>query len=128
MKHVALIAVPVALLGLAACDTAPTTVTANTQSYDPMAAELANAAPVELPPALKSSDSFRCKDNSVVYVDFFQGDTQANIRLGDRTGVPTVLRAPAAGEPFVAEGYSLSGTGKSITLTKPGAGSQSCNA
>lgn len=117
-----------AMLTLAACDTAPTTVTANTASPDPMADELANAAPVELPPALKSSESFRCKDNSVVYVDFFQGDTQANIRLDTRTGAPTVLRAPAAGEPFVAQGFSLSGTPESITLTKPGAASQTCNA
>ncbi len=37
---------------------------------DPMANQLANAAPVELPPAIAASKIYRCKDNSVVYVDW----------------------------------------------------------
>ena len=37
---------------------------------DPMANELANAAPVELPPSITASKSYRCADNSVVYIDW----------------------------------------------------------
>ncbi|GAA3996060.1 hypothetical protein [Sphingomonas humi] len=38
---------------------------------DPMANELANAAPVELPAAILESKSYRCSgDNSVVYIDW----------------------------------------------------------
>lgn len=113
-------------LALAACSGEPTTITTN-GSQDEMAAELANAAPVELPPALTESKTYRCKDNSLVYVDFFAGDKQANIRTM-KDGPPTVLRAETAGEPRVAEGYSLTGGGESITLTVPGKASQTCSA
>jgi hypothetical protein len=38
---------------------------------DPFANELANAAPVELPPAISASKSYRCSpDNSVIYIDW----------------------------------------------------------
>jgi hypothetical protein len=38
--------------------------------------------------------------------------------------------APAQGEPLVAEGYSLTGSGtdSTVTLTRPDKGSQSCKA
>ena len=36
---------------------------------DPMADELAHAAPVELPPAIASSKTYRCKDNGVVTIE-----------------------------------------------------------
>ena len=94
---------------------------------DPMATELANRAPVELPPAIKAEKSLRCKDNSLVYVTFFQGDKQANVRT-EKGGTPTVLKAPNAGEPLVAEGgWSMTGTTEEITLTQPGKSAVVCH-
>ncbi|WP_375288265.1 hypothetical protein [Sphingomonas sp.] len=94
---------------------------------DPMATELANRAPVELPPAIKAEKSLRCKDNSLVYVTFFQGDKQANVRT-EKGGTPTVLKAPNAGEPLVAEGgWSMTGTPDEITLTQPGKSAVVCH-
>jgi hypothetical protein len=64
---------PLLILGaaaLAACDTKPETITARDE--DPMAEELAKAAPVELPPAIASSKTYRCKDNSLVKIDWLQ--------------------------------------------------------
>lgn len=123
MKHLPF-AATAALFALAACDTSPTTITSG--PADPMKNEIAARGAVELPPAIKSQKTYRCKDNSLAYVDFFDGDKQANVRVGEKNATPTVLVAPEAGQPFVAEGYSLTGNGATVTLATPAAGSQSC--
>ncbi len=114
-------------LSLAACQKkAPQVFEAH--GVDPMKAELAKAPPVELPPAMKGSKTFRCKDNSVVYVDFFVGDKQANVHT-TKDGAPTMLKADEAGKPMTAEGgWSMTGTGSAITLAQPGKPAQSCKA
>ena len=118
-----------AAAALAGCNTEDHTLTSG-EPADPMADALANAAPVELPPAIAASKIYRCKDNSVVYVDWLSDNKSANFRA-DKSAPPTQLKAPEAGQPLVAEGgYSLTGsaTASSITLARPGAGSQSCKA
>lgn len=115
----------VAVLTLAACNSQKEPEVLDTNP-DPMATELANAAPVELPPAIKADKTMRCKDNSLVYVTFFQGDKQAVVRT-TQGGAPTRLTASEAGEPLTAEGgWSLTGTPASITLAQPGKPAQSC--
>lgn len=95
---------------------------------DPMAQQLANAAPVELPPMVKASLQYRCKDNSLLFVDFMSDDKTANLRT-EKDGSPTKLVAAEAGKPFTAEGgFEVSGSGKQITAAVPGKGSQSCKA
>ena len=94
---------------------------------DDMAEELAKAPKVVLPPSIKSTKSYRCKDGSLIYVDLFQGDKMANLRNAD-TGPATKLEAPEAGQPMVAEGYSMTVSGNSLTVTQPGKGSQTCKA
>ena len=115
-----------AVLLLAACSQKPEVI----EQPDDMKADLATAKPVELPPALIASKTYRCKDNSVVYIDFFAGDKQANLRTA-KDGTPTQLKAEQGGQPLVADGgYSLTGTATSseITLAQPGKASQSCKA
>jgi hypothetical protein len=92
---------------------------------DPMANQIANATPVELPPAVTDSGIYRCKDNSVVYVDFLGDKTQANVRT-EKNGTPTAVKAAAAGEPLTGEGASVSGSGKTIEIAVNGAAAQSC--
>ncbi len=116
----------VAVLFLAACNQKPEVL----EQPDDMKAELATAKPVELPPALIASKSYRCKDNSVVYIDFFAGDKQANLRT-KKDGTPIQLKAEQGGQPLVADGgYSLTGTATSseITLAQPGIASETCKA
>ena len=86
-------------------------------------------APVALPPSIASSKIYRCKDNSVVYIDWLSDNKSANFRA-KQTDVPVTLSAPQAGQAMVADGYSLTGTpgGGSVTLARPGKGSQSCSA
>ncbi|WP_033921527.1 hypothetical protein [Sphingomonas sp. 37zxx] len=127
MKHRILPAVAVlAALSLAACQQAEPEVI-DTRAPDPLAAQKEKAAPVELPPAIRGNVAFRCKDNSLLYVEFFDGDKQVKVR-SEPGGTPTQLRAPEAGQPYVAEGYSLTGDMEKITVTQPGKGEQSCHA
>ena len=125
MRTLLLRAAPVAAFALlAACE--PTTVTGGGDN-DPTANEIAAAPPIKLPPAMLASKTYRCKDNSIVYVDFFNDNMTANLRTV-KNGAPTALTAPEAGKPYEGGGYTVTGTatGKSITLAGP-KGSQSCN-
>ncbi|MFP5330048.1 MAG: hypothetical protein ACLGHC_07940 [Alphaproteobacteria bacterium] len=97
---------------------------------DPANRAPAANGPVELPPSIAASKTYRCKDNSIVSVDWLSDGTTANLRGGE--GEPVVqLKAPEAGKPLVADGgYSLTGAADagSVTLARPGKGSQSCKA
>ena len=115
-----------ALLALAGCNSEPETITAD--KNDPQAEALAKAAPVELPPAIKASKTYRCKDNSLVYITFMTDGVTAMVRDKQEEPPVATLKAPAAGEAFVSEGYSLSGDGDTVTYNSPDAGSQTCSA
>ncbi|WP_414901851.1 hypothetical protein ACMT1E_01730 [Sphingomonas flavalba] len=122
MKHTLPLAAVAALLTLAACDSKPEVLDTNP---DPMATELANAPPVELPPSVKSSVSYRCKDNRVVYVDFMSDDKSANLRL-QRTDLPAHVTAETEGEAMSGNGWSISGTGETVNIGINGDAPQSC--
>ena len=117
----------VAAAALAGCNQQPTVVGPDD---DPANRAPAANGPVELPPSIAASKTYRCKDNSVVSVDWLSDGKTANFRGGE--GEPVVqLTAPEPGQPLVAEGgYSLTGTAQdsSVTLARPGKGSQSCKA
>lgn len=115
-----------AVLMLSACGQSQPEVVDN-KAPDPLAAQAAEAAPVKLPPAVKSSRSYRCKDNSIIYVDYLSDDKSANLRT-DKAAAPTVLTAEAPGQPYKAGEYALSGDGASVSATLPGKGTQDCKA
>lgn len=102
-----------ALASLAACNAKPEVITIN--QYDPQAEALRNAPPVVAPPPMiQASNTYRCSDNSLYFVDFYTDNT-ATIRTsrGDR---PTHLDSTDGQPPFAAEGYSVSGTGDHVTI------------
>jgi hypothetical protein len=108
-----------AVLALAACDNKPanTTETASANVAAP-------SAKVELPPAVKSSKQYRCKDDSVVTVNLFDGDLMANMREDGASIL--MLKAEAPGKPFVADTAELVVKGDAVTLTRPGHPKQDC--
>ena len=140
-----------ALLTLAGCGESEPEVVGG--MYDPEAQQDEGAdagADVELPPMERASRSYRCDDNTIVYVTFFTNDTQVAIRT-EQGGPLTVLRneslaaeaeaaegeeteGEAAGEPaegpvrFSGSGYTLVGTDTTIQFARPGGGLQTCNA
>ncbi len=123
MMRIAPLTAAAALLALAACNKSePEVVDTNP---DPMANEIANAAPVELPPAVTDSAIYRCKDNSIVYVDFLGDKTQATVRP-EQGGTPVAAKAAATGEPLTGEGTSVSGSGKTVDIAVKGGAAQSC--
>jgi hypothetical protein len=121
----ALAALPLAaLIALAGCDNP--TIDPNKEDAANAAAVANAAAAVEAPPMIQASRTYRCKDNSLLYADFYTNDT-VNVRA-KKDGPGTTLTAPAAGQPYVAEGYSLSANAAQISYSAPGKGAQSCKA
>ena len=127
IRHLTLIAL--GSLALVACNAEPENIVAG-ETPDPMASELAGAAPVELPPAIAASKTYRCGDNSVVSIDWLADNKSANLRVGDAT-TPVQVKAAVEGEALTAaDGTSLTGnaTAASVSLTLPGKDAQSCKA
>jgi hypothetical protein len=92
-----------ALVVLSACQqSAPEMV----NNYDPQGEALKNAAPVQLPPAVTESRTYRCSDNSLFYVDFYNNNT-ATIRTRE-DGPTTTLTAAGGAPPYSGEGYTIS--------------------
>jgi hypothetical protein len=90
---------------------------------------VAENAPVVLPPTIAQSKIYRCADNKVVYVDWMSDNKSANIRT-ESGGIATQVTAAEAGKPMTApNGYSIEGTATahSIKVALPGRSAQSCN-
>ena len=119
MNRVALLSALVVAAALAGCN--------KSEPVDNAANAVVNE-PLVLPPSIVASKAYRCKDNSLAYVDFLSDNKTATVRDA-RDGTPTALTMAEPGQPFIAEGYSLTGsaTDANITLTRPGKGSQSCH-
>jgi hypothetical protein len=118
----------VALLALAACDNKPEVV--DSRAPDPMASQLANAAPVEAPPSIAATVTFRCQPgNTLLFVDFFKGDKLAALRTEKGSMKSVLLTAPEPGQPYVAEGgYKLEGTPKAAKITLADGATHNCKA
>ena len=128
IRKLSLIAVGAIALG--ACNSEPEVVGGQP---DPMARELANAAPVELPPAIAASKTYRCKDNSLVQIDWLSQDKGAYVHGDGQAQTHLKPAEPVEGQPastdLVAEGgFVLNGnaTASTVTLTLPGKDAQVC--
>ena len=125
MTKTPFIAAAAALIALSACNENKPEEVSGT-APDPMASQLANAAPVQLPPAMTASVTFRCKDNSLAYVDFFKGNTEMHLRLA-KGDTPIILKADKDGDPLKGDGYTVTGDQDKISLTKPGGSALECH-
>ena len=121
-------------VALAACNKESHTIVGGDQP-DPMKDELAKAAPVELPPAIEASKTYRCKDNSLVRIDWLQGGKGAYLHGEghDQTHLKAAEAAdgkPASTDLMAEGGFLLKGEAKAstVSLTVPGKGALSCKA
>ncbi|MGA9581297.1 MAG: hypothetical protein WBR13_04945 [Allosphingosinicella sp.] len=112
-----------ALVALAACENE--TIDGN---VDPQAnaANVSAGPPPPPPPMIQASRTYRCKDNSLLYADFFTNDT-VRVRA-DKGETGTILTAAEGQPPYTAEGYSLSANDAQVSYTAPGKGAQTCTA
>lgn len=127
MRTPLLIAAAAAVLGVAACGAKSDS--SNMAGNNAAATNVAVVAPAEMPPPMKSSKTYRCADNSVLYVDLFQGDMQANVKTKP-SDTPTILKSPVAGEPMVSSdgAWTIKPEGDKLMVTAPGKKAQSCTA
>lgn len=123
MKNHVAFAAFAALFALAACQE-PETITSGIP--DPQAEELKKLPPVEAPPMIQASRTYRCKDNSLLYADFYTNNT-ASVRT-KQNGEVTILTAPDGKPPYTSEGWSISANAAQVSVTAPGKGTQSCKA
>ena len=83
--------------------------------------ETAENTPVELPPSIVASHVYRCRDNSLVYVDWLSNDT-ARIKQ-DRNEVGVAVTKSEAEEDegaYIAEGQRLTGAPDTQSITVNG--------
>lgn len=114
------------LSGLSACNTKPTDITA--PDTDDQKAALQNAAPVELPPSIQASKSYRCKDNSTVFIDWMSDKKTAMLRSKKDGEATTVKSADPGGEMTAAGGAAVKGSADAgeVDVAIDGKASQSC--
>ncbi|MBW4329739.1 hypothetical protein KY084_02465 [Stakelama sp. CBK3Z-3] len=118
MNRILPLAAAVIALPLAACN--HKTEEVDNTAPDPMASQLANAPTAELPPSIEATKTFRCtQDNSLVYVDFFNGGKQVNLRT-EEDGTPTTLTSETEGGPWTKGDTKISGDQDKIEYTADG--------
>lgn len=131
-----------AVIALSACNDSDPEIVGG--MADPDADAIEEMAPTELPPMRTREASFRCADNSVVYVTFYTNDAQVGVSM-ERDAVQTLLpntalaaadeagedaeEAPAGAPRYSAEGFTLVGNAdaQSIQFARDGGGLQRCN-
>jgi hypothetical protein len=123
MKNLLLLAA--ASAALMACE--KETIDPGAEKNEIAAANAASAPKVVLPPSIMATKTYRCKDNSVIHIDWLSDKMSANFRA-EATGASVQLKSAVVGEAMVAEGHSLTGDAKAATInvTRPGKGAQSC--
>lgn len=78
---------------------------------------------VMLPPSIKRSHSYRCRDNSLITIDFLSDDVTINLRSENTI---SRLKAPRPGEAFTDGRHVVDGDGANIELIRPGKEPQTC--
>ena len=110
-----------AAASLVACDYQGETIVAGPGGIEqPSDANASAGAEVKLPPAIVASHKYRCKDNSVVSIDWLSDGTTNSARVTPQGGSATTLAQAEAGGAYTAEGATLNGDGQAQTVTYNG--------
>jgi hypothetical protein len=99
-----------AAAALAGCNEDHTIVAGPGADEEPM-----NTAGVVLPPSIQATRAYRCKDNSLVYIDWLSDGTARAKKERNEVGTPVAI----------GEGQPLQGDAKAPAITYNG---QSCKA
>ena len=95
MKTPLLILAPLSMLALAACNQTETPAAGEADATKAAAA----VEEIEMPPAITASGTYRCADNTILYVDFLGANEAADIRVGDKAATAVRVTAPAPEAP-----------------------------
>lgn len=121
MTRISFILPFVAAAALAGCNNEDHTIVSDPTGGPVNAA--ANAA-VKLPPAIVGSHRYRCKDNSLISIDWLSDGTENSARVTPEGGTAVNLAQAEAGGAYTsADGASLTGDPQAQSVTY---GGQSC--
>jgi hypothetical protein len=115
MTRTPLLIIAAAAVALAGCGKENHTIVAGPDVDDNQPANVAANGPVALPPSIAASKSYRCADNTLIYVDWMSDGTAHVKKSRDEVG----------GTPIAAGSPDLKGDPKSSSITFKG---QSCKA
>jgi hypothetical protein len=119
MTRTLIIAPLIAALSLAGCDSG-NTVVLNPDGTEVNEAQEAAVQNVQLPPSIVGSGKYRCKDNSLISVEWLSDGSSNTARVTpDGAAAVSLAQAEAAG-PYTAEGASLSGEPNAANVTYNG--------
>ena len=113
----------VAAAAIAGCDQSDHNIVA-AGPYDDRANTASNSAPVTMPPSIVASHPYRCKDNSLVSIDWLSDGKANSARVTPQGGATVALTQAEAGGAYIAEGASLTGDPQTKVVTFNG---KSCN-
>ena len=112
-----------AAVALAGCDTRGNTVVLNPDGTEVNEAQEQATANVQLPPSIVGNGKYRCKDNTLISVEWLSDGTTNTARVTPEGGEAVSLSQAEAGGAYTAEGVSLGGEPNAPTVTYKG---QSC--
>ncbi len=78
-----------------------------------------------LPPSISASHTYRCNDNSLVFIDFMSDGTTLDLRES-KAAAPARMTAPAPGQPFVGDEATATVNNKTVVLEQNKAPSRTC--
>ena len=119
MNRTIMIAPLIAAFALAACDSGEPVVL-NPDGTEVNAAQEAAVNNVQLPPAIVGSGKYRCKDNSLISVEWLSDGTSNTARVTPEGGAAASLVQAEAGGAYAAEGASLTGEPNAASITYNG--------
>ena len=109
-----------AAVALAGCDPASNTVVLNPDGTEVNQAQEEAVSNVQLPPSIVGSGKYRCKDNSLISVDWLSDGTSNSARVTPEGGAAVTLTEADADGPYTAEGASLTGDPRAAMITYNG--------
>lgn len=109
----------VAAAALAGCDQSDHTINA-AGPYDPQANLANGTTPVVLPPSIVASHPYRCKDNSLVSIDWLSDGKANSAEVTPKGGTAVTLTQAEAGGHYIAGDVTLIGDPKAKTITYGG--------
>ena len=113
----------IAAFALSSCGDGSNTVVLNPDGTEVNEAAEQAVNNITLPPSIVGSGKYRCKDNSIISIDWLSDGTVNSARVTPASGPAVQLAQAEPNGPYTAEGVSLTGDAKAASVTFNG---QSC--
>ena len=119
MNRILCLTLLAAAAALAGCDQSDHNLTAQ-GPYDPQANASANASAVTLPPSIAAQKAYRCKDNSLIYVDWYSDGSARVKNARNEAGTPIPAPPQVDGNVTEAAPSPLEGSATSDSISYNG--------